>query len=80
MQLNSWLYTQKQKRYKVYDVWYAALGEMYYMMDYTLHACDFELKNSAADLSKKYLTISFHVVYEALAAGILKQYRLKGIM
>jgi len=35
-------------------------------------------QNPAADLSKKHVAISFHVVREAVAAGIISPYWLKG--
>ena len=35
-------------------------------------------QNPAADLSKKHVAISFHVVREAIAAGIIEAYWLKG--
>lgn len=35
-------------------------------------------QNPAADLSKKHVAISFHVVREAVAAGIIRPYWLKG--
>ena len=35
-------------------------------------------QNPAADLSKKHVAISFHVVKEAVAAGIIEPYWLKG--
>ena len=34
--------------------------------------------NPGHDLSKKHVTISFHVVSEAIAAGIVEPYWLKG--
>ena len=36
-------------------------------------------QNPAADLSKKHVAISFHVVREAVAAGIIEPYWLRGI-
>ena len=35
-------------------------------------------QNPAADLSKKHVAISFHVVREAIAAGVVEPYWLKG--
>ena len=35
-------------------------------------------QNPAADLSKKYVAISFHIVREAIAAGIIEPYWLQG--
>ena len=35
-------------------------------------------QNPAADLSKKHVAISYHVVREAIAAGIIECYWLKG--
>ena len=35
-------------------------------------------QNPAADLSKKHVAISFHLVREAIAAGIVAPYWLKG--
>ena len=35
-------------------------------------------QNSAADLSKKHVAVSFHLVREAIAAGIVAPYWLKG--
>lgn len=36
------------------------------------------LQNPAADLSKKYVEITFHVVQEAIALGIIEACWLKG--
>ena len=36
-------------------------------------------QNPSADLSKKHVAISYHVVREAVAAGIIEPYWLKGI-
>ena len=35
-------------------------------------------QNPAADLSKKHVAISYHVVREAIAAGIIEPYWLRG--
>ena len=35
-------------------------------------------QNPVTDLSKKYVAISFHIVREAVAAGIIESYWLKG--
>ena len=35
-------------------------------------------QNPAADLSKKHVAISFHVVREAVAAGIVEPYWISG--
>ena len=42
------------------------------------HSVILNYQNPAADLSKKHIAISFHVVREAIAAGVVEPYWLKG--
>ena len=57
---------------------------MYHLMHYCIFGENFSVilntQNPAADPSKKHVAITFHIVSEAVSAGIIEPYQLKGVI
>ena len=80
VQLNSQPYIPRQRRYRTFAI---------YSTDWNIKSQQTRLfggnlsvilnsQNPAADLSKKYVAISFHVFREAVAVGIIEPYWIRG--
>ena len=79
-QLNYQPCVQRQRRLRVFGTCSAAWDATSQATDHFGDNLSIILNshNPAADLSKKHVAISFHVVREAVAAGVVEPYWLKG--